>query len=423
MAAILGVNAVFHDPAAAVVVDGTIVAAAEEERFTRRKHGKVPVPFSTWELPEEAARWCLHAAGVEPSELDAVAYSYDPALREHDGAGDLTAEGWEPLRTLFARRASDEHTVMTLASYGTPRHLDLLREAVRTDGDRRFETSPIDWHALAPPGRGDGTLDPRHADLAASVQRRLEEVLLDLARWLQAQSGKRLLTMAGGVALNCVANSRLFEEGPFDDARVQPAAALGPELERPGGRGRPARGERPARAPGRRCRRGSHRARGRRARRLVPGSQRVRAPGARTPQPPRAPLRAPAPRRLGGARAAVVHVDGTARAQTIDRDAEPLVRRVRSSTTTRRHGASSTSPTAGCRGSGSRRSCAPPTSWRAARGTSRSANARRRAMAGEASHRARRYGWPEVATRTLDVLAALAERAAVRPAPNGLRSR
>jgi carbamoyltransferase len=57
MTSVLGVNAVFHDPAAALVVDGEIVAAAEEERFTRRKHGKSPVPFSTWELPEHAIRF------------------------------------------------------------------------------------------------------------------------------------------------------------------------------------------------------------------------------------------------------------------------------------------------------------------------------------------------------------------------------
>ena len=66
MSVVLGVNAVFHDPAAALVVDGEIVAAAEEERFTRRKHGKVPVPFSTWEIPEHSARWCLDHAGLSP---------------------------------------------------------------------------------------------------------------------------------------------------------------------------------------------------------------------------------------------------------------------------------------------------------------------------------------------------------------------
>src|SRR3954449_6700526 len=80
MARVLGVNGVFHDPAAALVVDGDIVAAAEEERFSRRKHGKVPVPFSTWELPERSIAWCLEHAGLGIEDLDAVAYSYDPQL-------------------------------------------------------------------------------------------------------------------------------------------------------------------------------------------------------------------------------------------------------------------------------------------------------------------------------------------------------
>src|SRR3712207_8404760 len=62
---VLGINAVFHDPAAALVVDGEIIAAAEEERFSRRKHGKRPVPFSAWELPELSAAWCLRQAGIE----------------------------------------------------------------------------------------------------------------------------------------------------------------------------------------------------------------------------------------------------------------------------------------------------------------------------------------------------------------------
>src|SRR5436309_2391652 len=101
---VLGINAVFHDPAAALVVDGRVVACAEEERFSRRKHGKTPVPFSTWELPEQAARWCLREAGLEADEIDAVAYSYDPALAMPVN-GDVTASEWEPLRTLFAQRA------------------------------------------------------------------------------------------------------------------------------------------------------------------------------------------------------------------------------------------------------------------------------------------------------------------------------
>src|SRR3954447_5818008 len=104
MALVLGINAVFHDPAAALVADGEIVAAAEEERFTRRKHGKPPVAFSTWELPEQAIAFCLNAAGLSPADLDAVAYSYDPDLAPQPGS-DITAEAWEGLRTLCARRA------------------------------------------------------------------------------------------------------------------------------------------------------------------------------------------------------------------------------------------------------------------------------------------------------------------------------
>src|SRR4051794_33444519 len=104
MACVLGINAVFHDPAAALVIDGRTVAAAEEERFSRRKHGKTPVPFSTWELPEAAAAWCLAHAGIDPGDLDAVAYSYDPALARPVDE-DITIDDWEGLRTLFARRA------------------------------------------------------------------------------------------------------------------------------------------------------------------------------------------------------------------------------------------------------------------------------------------------------------------------------
>ncbi|CAN5762489.1 carbamoyltransferase C-terminal domain-containing protein [soil metagenome] len=313
MSLVLGINAVFHDPAAALVVDGTIVAAAEEERFTRRKHGKTPVPFSTWELPEQAARWCLAEGGISAADLDAVAYSYDPDLAPPLDP-DITAESWEGLRTLFAqraplfmktalpgldpsivrhvshhvahaastylaapfsssavmvldgrgergaflaghvrdgnlqtlvrcdlpnslgflyeeltehlgyRRSSDEYKVMALASYGSPRHLDRFRELVRTDSAGGFVTEAVDWDTYAPPGRGDGTLDPAHADLASTVQIRLEEVLLELVAWLHEQTGERALTLAGGVALNCVANSVLYERGPFEDIWVQPAS-------------------------------------------------------------------------------------------------------------------------------------------------------------------------------------------------------
>jgi carbamoyltransferase len=308
---VLGINAVFHDPAAALVVDGETIAAAEEERFSRRKHGKACVPFSTWELPEQAIAWCLERGGIDASQVDAIGYSYDPDLAPE--GEDITADEWEGLRTLYVRRAprfleslgldpakvrfvghhvahaaschlaapfessavlvvdgrgesashlaghahadgsldvlaaqrlphslgllyeeltehlgfrrsSDEYKVMAMASYGAPRFLDDFRALVGTTGDGGFFTKPVDWERFAPRSRGGEDFAEAHADLARSVQERLEEVLLELATWLHERTGERCLTMAGGVALNCVANSRIWREGPFDEVWVQPAA-------------------------------------------------------------------------------------------------------------------------------------------------------------------------------------------------------
>src|SRR3954468_397249 len=312
MALVLGINAVFHDPAAALVADGEIVAAAEEERFSRRKHGKPPVAFSTWELPEQAIAFCLSEAGIGPGALDAVAYSYDPALAPAPGA-DITAGDWEGLRTLYARRAplflraaldgwegdfrwvahhvahaasatfasgcdpcsvlvldgrgevashlagrfaggrrdvlaaqrlphslgllyeeltahlgfrrsSDEYKVMAMASYEAPAFLEALRELVYADGQGGFVVEDVALARYAPPLAAGAEFTPAHAQLAASVQRRLEEGLLELAGWLHERTGDHALVMAGGVALNCVANSRLWREGPFDEVWVQPAS-------------------------------------------------------------------------------------------------------------------------------------------------------------------------------------------------------
>ncbi len=318
---VLGVNAIFHDPAAALVVDGEVVAAAEEERFSRRKHGKRPVPFSAWELPELSMRWCLESAGLQPSDLDAVTYSFDPSL-----AKPIESDPWDHLRVDYARRApqflatalpgldpaqvqfvphhvahaasaglacphrrssvlvldgrgesashlagtyrdgkletlaaqqlphslgllyesltehlgflrsSDEFKVMALASYGTPRFLEELRELVKTTEDGGFIAEELDWTRWAPARIDDGSWGGVHADLAASVQARLEEVLVALATWLHGQTGDRVLTMAGGTALNCVANSRIWRESPFEEVWVQPAAgdagtALGSALQ------------------------------------------------------------------------------------------------------------------------------------------------------------------------------------------------
>ncbi|MFI8084742.1 carbamoyltransferase [Kitasatospora sp. NPDC086009] len=312
---ILGINALFHDPAAALVVEGRTVAAAEEERFSRRKHGKCPLPFSAWELPEQAARWCLDHAGIRPEELDLVGYSFDPALAraaEQMGLDDP----WDHLRLTYAReapnflaealpgldpakvrfvphhvahaasaafaadgendpssvlvldgrgeatshlaarrvgprleqlaaqelphsmglvfeeltqhlgflRSSDEYKVMAMASYGSPTSVAELRRHVYSTGDGGFHAAGVPWAAFAPALRPGQEWTPAHADLACSAQRVLEEVLLDLARWLHGRTHDRLLTLAGGVALNCVANSRIAAQGPFDRVWVQPAA-------------------------------------------------------------------------------------------------------------------------------------------------------------------------------------------------------
>jgi carbamoyltransferase len=121
-------------------------------------------------------------------------------------------------------RSSDEYKVMALASYADADFIDEFRRLVVATGDGGFTIGPIDWSRFAPPARPGAELGDVHAALAASVQQRLEEVVLDLARWLRDRSGARSVAMAGGVALNCVANGRLAAEGPFDSVWVQPAA-------------------------------------------------------------------------------------------------------------------------------------------------------------------------------------------------------
>jgi carbamoyltransferase len=92
----LGVNAAFHDPAACLVRDGQVLAAAEEERFTHVKHGKRPVPFSTWELPFQAIHYCLREAGIVLADVDHVAYSFDPylLLNERPASRGPSGPGW-----------------------------------------------------------------------------------------------------------------------------------------------------------------------------------------------------------------------------------------------------------------------------------------------------------------------------------------
>jgi len=310
---ILGINAVFHDPAAALVVDGQVLSAAEEERFSRRKHGKPNVPFAAWETPDLSAAWCLSAAGLTPADVDAVGYSFDPSLSRPTQDLDLNdpfdhvrvdyahrapsflataLPGLDPdvvrfvphhvahaasaglagphrdcdvlvldgrgesashlsgryrdgqLEVLFQQslphslglvyedltahlgfqRSSDEYKVMALASYGEDRFRDEVAQRVYATDDGGFRTEPLDLARLAKPLRPGEDWSQAHADLAASVQHRLEDVLVQLARSLRRTTGGRQLVLAGGVALNCVANTRLFAESGYSDIWVQPAA-------------------------------------------------------------------------------------------------------------------------------------------------------------------------------------------------------
>jgi carbamoyltransferase len=357
----LGINAAYHDPAACLVRDGRVIAAAEEERFTHIKHGKRPVPFSTWELPFHAIDYCLREAGIRLVDLDHVAYSYDPylLLGRHRGgatiplplepAAEPVAAGWDSpwdplflcsivhapaqlvdgaphhlqerfrgsksarfrwhfvahhlahaasafhpspferaavltldgrgerattgyavgrgtelewlgqvtmphsLGILYERvteylgflHSSDEYKVMALASYGRPRYAAEFRAMIRLGPHGHYAIEPPRLEERFGPARlRGGPIEPRHLDLAHSLQVVLEEAVLELARWLHGASGCDDLCLAGGVALNCVMNARLRDRGPFRRIWAQPAAgdagtALGAALwvdarERPG---------------------------------------------------------------------------------------------------------------------------------------------------------------------------------------------
>ena len=338
---ILGINAAFHDSSACLVRDGVVLAAAEEERFTRAKHHKRATPFNAHALPFHAIDHCLAAGGIALEDVDHVAYALDPFLlfdrrspeqrfrlardtadaRAGPGydawqtvflagvtaaprmllddvpwhlrrrfGGDRSEHGWqfhwvehhiahaasaflpspferaavltldgrgERVSTLLGTgrgttmeklqevelphslgilyelvtehlgflRSSDEYKVMALASYGRPRFAGRLRERLRWSDDGRYAIDCSDPEELFGPRREPGSpFDDHHFDVAASLQVVLEEAALRLAGWLHDRTGEEDLCLAGGVALNCVMNSRLLEDSPFRRVWVQPAA-------------------------------------------------------------------------------------------------------------------------------------------------------------------------------------------------------
>lgn len=331
MTAILGISAFYHDSAAALILDGEIVAAAQEERFTRIKHDPA--------FPVHAIEYCLQEARLTTGQLDYVGFYEKSFLKferllettlasvplgfraflnsipdwlntklhlprlihaglqqlyqkrivftEHheshaasaffpspfeeaafltvDGVGEWAAASYgvgqrnnieilhelnypHSLGLLYSaftyfcgfRVNSGEYKLMGLAPYGEPRFVNLIREKlvdIKADGSIRLDLSYFDfWRGLTmtsrrfehlfggPPRQPESEITQREKDLAASIQIVLEEILLKMVRHVHAETGQKNLCMAGGVALNCVANGRILNEGPFEKIWIQPAA-------------------------------------------------------------------------------------------------------------------------------------------------------------------------------------------------------
>jgi carbamoyltransferase len=329
---ILGISAFYHDSAAALLKDGDIAAAAQLERFTRKKHDP--------RFPNEAIEYCLREGGLDVNDLDYVVF-YDkpfvkferllmtylataphgirsffqqmpPWLKEKlfmratirremgydgkilfsthhlshaaaaffpspfeeaaiitlDGVGEWATAAYgvgrghrvELLKeinfphslgllysafTFFTgfKVNSGEYKLMGLAPYGEPVYADVIKRElidIKADGSFRLNMNYFDYCAGlqmtnarfaklfgGPPRKPESKITQREMDLAKSVQVVTEEVMLKIGRHVQEQTGLKKLVLAGGVALNCVANGRLLREGPFEDLWIQPCASDG----------------------------------------------------------------------------------------------------------------------------------------------------------------------------------------------------
>ena len=333
---VLGISAFYHDSAAALVRDGAVVAAAQEERFTRRKHDPG--------FPHQAVAYCLREAGVALRDVDHVVFYDKPFLKferlletyvafaprgltsfrmamplwlkeklflrrmleeefarvdpefdvgsallftEHhqshaasaffpspfeeaavltmDGVGEwaTTSMGWgrgnrleitkeihfpHSLGLLYSaftyytgfKVNSGEYKVMGLAPYGEPKYAGTMYDHIidiKPDGSFRLDLSYFDYCTGLTMTNGkfaelfgaearkpEDRLTQRHMDLAASIQAVTEEVVLRLTRSIAAESGTKNLCLAGGVALNCVANGKVLRDGKFERIWIQPAA-------------------------------------------------------------------------------------------------------------------------------------------------------------------------------------------------------
>jgi carbamoyltransferase len=331
MTAILGISAFYHDSAAALLIEGEIVAAAQEERFSRRKHDE--------RFPNAAIQYCLDAAGIRPEELDYVAFYEKPLLKfdrlletylayapaglsqfleampvwlkvklrlpgvirkalgggyrrrivftghheahaasaffpsRYNEAAIITMDGvgeWQTATIGFGKGNrielikaqnfphslgllysaftyfcgfkvnSGEYKLMGLAPYGEPRYAGLIYEKLidlKEDGSFRMDMQYFNycqgWTMTnrrfeqlfgGPPRRAEELLTQREMDMAASIQAITEEIVFRMARTARDLTGSRKLCLAGGVALNCVANGKLLRSGLFEDIWIQPAS-------------------------------------------------------------------------------------------------------------------------------------------------------------------------------------------------------
>jgi len=326
---ILGISCFYHDSAACLVRNGEIIAAAQEERFTRKKHDE--------NFPKNAIGYCLKEAGIEIEKVDLVAFYDKPFLKferlletylsfapkgfksflvslpswlgrklwipqvirkevgykgkiifvEHhqshaasaffpspfeeaafltvDGVGEWATASFgvgrgnkisidseihfpHSLGLLYSaftyytgfKVNSGEYKVMGLAPYGEPRYVDLIYNhilKVKDDGSFWMNMDYFNYcqgltmtnekfHRLfgGPPRKPESKLTQKEMDLAASIQKVTEDVMLKMVEHVFKKTGMRYLCLAGGVALNCVANGKILREGPFDDIWIQPAA-------------------------------------------------------------------------------------------------------------------------------------------------------------------------------------------------------
>ena len=326
---ILGISCFYHDSAACILRDGRILAAAQEERFTRKKHDPL--------FPKNAIQYCLHEAKITPEQLDYVVFYDKPFLTferlllsyltvapkglcswleamplwlgkklhvpkviqqeigymgdvlftEHheshaasafypspfeeaailtmDGVGEWATASYgfgsgnqislfkelhfpDSLGLLYSaftyftgfKVNSGEYKLMGLAPYGKPRYRDIILTElvdVKEDGSLRLDLSYFDFLGGlrmtnrrfeelfgGPPRKPETEITEREMDIAASIQAVTEEIVLKMVNHVFKETGKKYLCMAGGVALNCVANGRILRESPFEEIWIQPAA-------------------------------------------------------------------------------------------------------------------------------------------------------------------------------------------------------